>query len=73
MAASGVEFSPGRAEIMLGAVAATATTSSASSNLTVGVTTNRLWYNYQKKIEPEPSFPAQQMFGLLLELINHRC
>jgi hypothetical protein len=43
---------------MLGAVAATATTSSASSNLTVGVTTNRLWYNYQKKIEPEPSFPG---------------
>ena len=56
--ASGLEFSPGRGEIMLGEVAATATTSSASSNLTVGVTTNRHWYNDQKKIEPEPSFPG---------------
>ncbi len=58
MTVSGLEFSPGRGEIMLGEVAATATASSASSNLTVGVTTNRLWYNYQKKIEPEPSFPG---------------
>ena len=58
MTVSGLKFSPGCGEIMLGEVAATATTSSASSNLTVGVTTNRHWYNYEKKIEPEPSFPG---------------
>ena len=58
MTASGVEFSPGRAEIGLGEVAATATTSSTSSNIPVVVAMNRHWYNYEKKFEPEPTFPG---------------
>ena len=58
MAASELQFSPGRAEIRLGDVAATASTTSSLSDISVVVTMNRYWYNKQNTIEPEPAFPG---------------
>ena len=58
MAASELQFSPGRGEIRMGDVAATATTTSSLSGISVDVTMTHYWYNNQNTIEPEPAFPG---------------
>jgi hypothetical protein len=58
MTASEVKFSPGRGEIRLGEVAATASTTSSLSGIPVVVTMTHYWYNKQNTIEPEPAFPG---------------
>jgi hypothetical protein len=58
MAASELQFSPGRAEIRLGDVAATASTTSSLSDISVVVTMTHYRYYKQNTIEPEPAFPG---------------
>jgi hypothetical protein len=58
MTASGVQFSPGRGEIRLGEIAATASTTTSLSGIPFVVTMTHYWYNSQNTIEPEPAFPG---------------
>lgn len=58
MVASEVQFSPGRGEIRLGEVAATASTTSSLSGIPIVVTVTHYWHNNRNTIELEPAFPG---------------
>ena len=58
MNVSELQFSPGRGEIRLGDVAATASTTSSLSGIPFVVTTTHYWYTDKITIDPEPAFPG---------------